>query len=111
MTSASTCFEMRSAVRWRVPVSEEWIVGSGIIWTLAQLIFGRVRVDQDRAVHLGHLVEHRRCVIDVEPDPAGEHEGEVLGLADDDQSTGSGVDDVVDALAKRGAGSDGVDGT
>ena len=39
MTSASICFETRSAVRWRVPVSEEWIVGSGISWTLAQAIF------------------------------------------------------------------------
>jgi hypothetical protein len=39
MTSASVCFETRSAVRWRVPVSWERIVGSGISWTLAIEIF------------------------------------------------------------------------
>ena len=35
ITSASVCLETRSAVRWRVPVSCERIVGSGISWTLA----------------------------------------------------------------------------
>ena len=35
MTSASVCLETRSAVRWRVPVSSERIVGSGMSWTLA----------------------------------------------------------------------------
>ena len=39
MTSASVCLETRSAVRWRVPVSEERIVGSGISCTFAQAIF------------------------------------------------------------------------
>ena len=39
MTSASVCLETRSAVRWRVPVSSERIVGSGISWTLASAIF------------------------------------------------------------------------
>jgi hypothetical protein len=39
ITRASVCFETRSAVRWRVPVSSERIVGSGISWTLAQPIF------------------------------------------------------------------------
>ena len=38
MTSALVCFETRSAVRWRVPVSIERIVGSGISWTFAQAI-------------------------------------------------------------------------
>ena len=38
-TRASVCFETRSAVRCRVPVSDERIVGSGISWTLAQTIF------------------------------------------------------------------------
>ena len=39
MTSASVCLATRSAVRWRVPVSTERIVGSGISWTLAIEIF------------------------------------------------------------------------
>jgi hypothetical protein len=30
--------DTRSAVRWRVPVSIDMIVGSGISWTLAQWI-------------------------------------------------------------------------
>ena len=38
ITSASVCLETRSAVRWRVPVSSERIVGSGISWTLAHAI-------------------------------------------------------------------------
>ena len=39
ITSASVCLETRSAVRWRVPVSSDRIVGSGISWTLAIAIF------------------------------------------------------------------------
>ena len=39
ITSASVCFDTRSAVRWRVPVSCERIVGSGISWTFAIVIF------------------------------------------------------------------------
>ena len=38
MTRALVCLETRSAVRWRVPVSIDRIVGSGISWTLAQVI-------------------------------------------------------------------------
>ena len=38
MTSASVCLETRSAVRWRVPVSSDRIVGSGMSWTLDQTI-------------------------------------------------------------------------
>jgi len=38
-TSASVCFATRSAVRWRVPVSAEAIVGSGISWTFAYASF------------------------------------------------------------------------
>jgi len=37
-TRASVCLDTRSAVRWRVPVSEERIVGSGISCTLHQAI-------------------------------------------------------------------------
>ena len=39
ITSASVCLETRSAVRWRVPVSCERIVGSGISCTFAIVIF------------------------------------------------------------------------
>ena len=64
---------------------------------------GRVGVEDDRAVHLRHLVEQRRRVVDVELDAAGEEERELLGVADDDQAAGAGVEDVVDALAERRA--------
>ena len=37
-TSASVCFETRSAVRCRVPVSNVRIVGSGVSWTLTWAI-------------------------------------------------------------------------
>ena len=35
MTRAPVCFVMRSAVRWRVPVSYVGIRGSGVSWVLA----------------------------------------------------------------------------
>ena len=38
ITSASVCLDTRSAVRCRVPVSSDRIVGSGISWTFAQRI-------------------------------------------------------------------------
>jgi hypothetical protein len=38
MTSASVCLDTRSAVRWRVPVSSERMVGSGMSWTLAMVM-------------------------------------------------------------------------
>ena len=71
---------------------------------------GRLGVEDDRAVHLRHLVEHRRRVVDVELDPAGEQVGDVLGVADDDQAAGPRVDDVVDPLAQRRPGGDDVEG-
>jgi hypothetical protein len=58
--------DTRSAVRWRVPVSELRIVGSGISWTLHQAI----------------------------------------RVADDDETAGPGVDDVVDPLTHRSAWGD-----
>jgi hypothetical protein len=39
ITSASVCLDTRSAVRCLVPVSCERIVGSGISWTFAMVIF------------------------------------------------------------------------
>ena len=42
--------------------------------------------------------------------PAGEQEGDVLRVSDDDQAAGARVDDVVDSLAQRSTGSDDVEG-
>ncbi len=70
----------------------------------------RIRVEDDRAVHLRHLVEQLRRVVDVETEPAGEQEGDLLRLAENDQAAGRGVNDVVDALAKRRARGDHVEG-
>ena len=56
MTSASVCFDTRSAVRWRVPVSSERIVGSGMSWTFAIAIFVAL-VFRGCPVHLRQLVE------------------------------------------------------
>ena len=63
----------------------------------------RVRVEDDRAVHLRHLVEERRRVVDLELDPAGVQEAEILGLADHDQAARARVQDALDALPQRGA--------
>ena len=63
----------------------------------------------DRAVHLRHLVEQRRRVVDVELDPAREQERDLVGLGDQDQAAGARVDDVVDPLAQRSAGRDHVE--
>ena len=71
---------------------------------------GRVRVDRDRAVHLRELVEQRGRVVDVQLDAAREQERQLVGIPDDDQAPGAGMDDVVDALAHRGAGSDHLQG-
>ncbi len=69
----------------------------------------RLRIEDDRAVHLRHLVDQPRRVVDVELEAAAEQEGDLLRLADDDQSARRGVDDVVDALAEGGAGRDHVE--
>ncbi len=69
----------------------------------------RLGVEDDRAVHLRHLVEQARRVIDVEAEPAGEEERDLLGLTDHDQATGRGVDDVVNPLAEGGPGRDHVE--
>src|SRR5215218_2889087 len=65
-----------------------------------------VRAEHERAVHLGELVEEGGRVVDVELEPTGEEEGEIVGVADDDQAAGTGVDDVVDSLAQRRPGGD-----
>ena len=66
---------------------------------------GGVGGQADRAVHLGHLVEQRRRVVDFELDAAREQERELLRVANDDEAAGLGVDDVVDPLTERRAGS------
>ena len=69
----------------------------------------RMLVEDDRAVHLRHLVEQCRRVVDVEADPAREEERDVFGVADDDQPAGPRVDDVVDPLPERGSRRDDVE--
>ncbi len=65
-----------------------------------------VGVEDDRPVHLRHLVEEGGRVVDVELDPAGEQEAQILGLADRDQAAGAGVEDALDALTERRPGRD-----
>src|SRR3954467_447121 len=48
----------------------------------------RVAVEDDRAVHLGQLEEQRWREVDVDLDPAGEEEAQVVGIADDEQAAG-----------------------
>ena len=73
----SVCFETRSAVRWRVPVSRREDRRVRHQLHVGPDDLGRLGVEHDRAVHLRHLVEHRRRVVDVELDPAGEQVGDV----------------------------------
>ena len=103
MTMAPVCFATRSAVRCRVPVSSEGIVGSGMSWTFAHASRLRRRVDDDRAVHLRELVEELRPEGRVEADPARVEERELVRVADDDERALVGADDVVDRLAERRA--------
>ena len=49
-----------------------------------------------------HLVEEGRRVVDVELDAPRVQEAQVLGLADDDQATGAGVQDALDPLPQSG---------
>ena len=110
MTSASVCLETRSAVRCRVPVSSERMVGIRHQLDVGHRDPRRVAVEDDGAVHLRHLVEQRRRVVDVELDPTREEEAELLRIADDDEATSAGVEDVVEALAQCRAGGDHLQG-
>src|SRR4051812_24602889 len=67
---------------------------------------GRVGVQDDAAVHLRPLVEQGRRVVDVELDASGEQEAELVMVADHQEPARVGVEDVVQALAERGAGRD-----
>jgi hypothetical protein len=61
---------------------------------------GGIGVEDDRAVHLGHLVEEGGGVVDVELDPTRVQEGQLLGVADHDQPPSAGVQDALDPLAQ-----------
>src|SRR3954453_24076316 len=63
-----------------------------------------VGAQDDRAVHLRHLVEQGGRVVDVELDPARVEERELVAVADREQGAGARVEDVVEALAERRAG-------
>src|ERR1700740_684223 len=67
---------------------------------------GGVGVEDDRAVHLCHLVEERGRIVDVQLDPAGVEKAEVVGLADHDEAARVSVQDAVEPLPQRRAGSD-----
>ena len=66
-------------------------------------------VDDDRAVHLRELVQMLRREGQVEPDAARVEKGERGRIADHDQCALVRADDVVDPLAKLGAGCDPLD--
>ena len=70
MTGTSSDRATRSAVRWRVPVSEVGRSGSGTRWTLARDDASQVGGQDDRAVHLGQLGEALRAERGVEQEPA-----------------------------------------
>jgi hypothetical protein len=67
---------------------------------------GGVGGEDDRPVHLRQLVEQRGGVVDLELDPAGEQERELLGLPNADQAASSALNYMVETLANRGAGRD-----
>ena len=106
MTREFVCFETRSAVRWRVPVSVERIVGSGMSWTFAHEIFVVFELRMIAAVHLRQLVEDRRRVVHVDLEAARVEERELGVVSDADQRAQPSLDDRVDALAHRGPGRD-----
>jgi hypothetical protein len=62
-----------------------------------------VRREDDRAIHLRELVEHRGRVVDLQLDPAGIEKGQLLAVPDADERPGARLDDVVDALPDRRA--------
>ena len=67
------------------------------------------RVDDDRPVHLGQLVEQLRRERQVEPHAAREQERELLRVADHDQRALARADDVVDRLPQLGSRRDAPD--
>jgi hypothetical protein len=71
---------------------------------------GGVGVEDDAAVHLGHLVEQRGRVVDVELDAAGEQEAQLVVVADHEQAARVRVQDVVEALAEGRPGGDHLQG-
>ena len=75
----------RSAVRCRVPVSADAIVGSGISWTFAWTMRLARRVEDDRAVHLRELVQVLRRERQVDLHAAREHELQLARVAEHDQ--------------------------
>ena len=106
MTSALVCLATRSAVRCRVPVSSDGIVGSGISWTFAHASRFTAASTMIAPSIFDELVEELRAERRVEPDPARVEERELVRVADHDQRALVRADDVVDRLAQRGAGRD-----
>ena len=111
ITSASVCFETRSAVRCRVPVSSERIVGSGMSCTFAHTILVPFEASRIAPSILRELVEHRGRVVHFQLDATRQQEAELFRLPNADQGAGMALDDVVEPLTYRGAWGDHLKGS
>src|SRR5688572_8569478 len=109
ITSASVCFETRSAV----PCARLEREDRGIRHELdvRPHDLGAVRGKDDRPVHLRELVEQGWRVVDLELDSARQQEAELLRLPDTDEGAGSALDDVVQSFPDSGAGSNHLQGS
>ena len=106
ITGKPVCRATRSAVRCRVPVSSEGIVGSGIRCTAARRIRAASRSSDDRAVHLGQLAQPGGGERDVEEEAAGGDRVDGLVAAEHEQGAGAAAQDPLEAVAQGGAGGD-----
>ena len=104
MTSASVCRLTRSAVRWRMPVSAVGSEASGTRCTFARRMLSGILVEDDGAVHLGELEQALRRERRVDDESAVAEPVNAALVADDDERTGAGGHDVLEALAQVGAG-------
>src|SRR4028119_80393 len=119
----------RSAVRWRVPVSDVGTLGLGTRWTLARAMrlasgarmmapsilassesrWGRTAgggCQDDGPVHLGQLREPLGAELGVEQE-AARADGQHLGpVAHDDEPAHVGLEDPVEPLTERLTGGD-----
>ena len=93
----------RSAVRWRVPVSDVGTFGFGTRCTLARAMRLASAGEDDRPVHLRQLRQPLRAEGGVEQEAAGADVEHLGAVADDDQRAHAGLQDAVEALAERPA--------
>ena len=93
----------RSAVRWRVPVSDVGMVALGIEVHVGPGDAGGVGGQDDGAVHLGQLGEALGVILGVEEEAAGADGEHGRVVAHEDQRPVLRLQDPVEALAERGA--------